>query len=289
MMKKRGIKRVMIITGAIIAVVAGLIVLFFQLPYSVTKSEFERGADEAIKQTAVFEGTFTADDFKGLPQPMKTYMEQSGFFGKPKMSYMKAVFHNIDFLMDKKKPPIKINYTQYNFVQEPRRLAFIDTWMYGIPFQGLDSFVEGKGGMKGVLAKSIKLFNQTGPEMDQACLVTFLAEAVLLPTALLQDYIRWEPIDGNRVKAVIEYKDLSAGGIFTFDEAGELKSFVTEDRFMVNFDGKSEQVPWTVKFENYEIINGIKQPTRLQATWNEKAGDTIYFDNDGVDVTYDKK
>lgn len=289
MMKKRRIKRGMVVTVFLIIGLAGLIILYFQLPYSITKSEFKRAAAEAAQHTVAVDGVFTADDFKDLPDPMKRYMEQSGFIGKPRMSYMKAVFSKVDFILDKTKPPIQIDYMQYNFVQKPKRLAFIGASMYGIPFQGLDAFVDGTGSMKGVLAKSITLFNQKGPEMDQACLVTFLAEAVLLPSALLQDYIRWESIDGNRVKAEIFYGDLSAGGIFTFDDSGELMSFTTEDRFQVESNGASVQVPWTVKFGEYQILNGIKQPTRLQAIWHEEEKDLIYFDSAWIDVSYDNE
>lgn len=244
----------MIAAVFVIVGLTGLIILYFQLPYSITKSEFKHAAAEAIQHTVSAEGVFTADDFKVLPEPMRRYMEQSGFIGKPRMSYMKAVFRKVDFILDKAKPPVNIDYVQYNYAQEPKRLAFIGARMYGIPFQGLDAFVDGKGSMKGVLAKSITLFNQKGPEMDQACLVTFLAETVLLPSALVKDYIRWEPMDAKRVKAEIVYGDLSAGGIFTFTDSGELMSFTTEDRFQVKSNGESVQVPWTVKFGEYQTL-----------------------------------
>ena len=41
--------------------------------------------------------------------------------------------------------------------------------MFGIPFEGYDYYSDGIGGMKGVIAKVITLFNQTGTDMDKAC------------------------------------------------------------------------------------------------------------------------
>ncbi len=41
-------------------------------------------------------------------------------------------------------------------------------------------YLDGKGGMKGVIAKLFTLFDQTGEDMDRACLATFLAECMFL-------------------------------------------------------------------------------------------------------------
>lgn len=75
---------------------------------------------------------------------------------------MKADFKNVDFVLSADKPKIKIDYPLYIFMERPARLAFVDTTMYGIPFQGGDSFVDGIGSMKGVLAKVIPLFHENG-------------------------------------------------------------------------------------------------------------------------------
>ena len=58
--------------------------------------------------------------------------------------------------------------------------------MFGVPFEGCDYYRNGKGGMKGVIAKAITIFHQTGIDMDKACLTTFLAECMFAPTILLQ-------------------------------------------------------------------------------------------------------
>ncbi len=51
-------------------------------------------------------------------------------------------------------------------------MALIDSSIFGIPFEGYDSYQNGTGGMKGVIAKAITLFDQTGTDMDKACLAT---------------------------------------------------------------------------------------------------------------------
>ena len=273
----------------ILAVIIIGIVVFFNAPYSKTKSEFNQAVLHQIDKSEVVHDVFTVEEVKRLPYPVRSYFEYSGYLNNPKMAYLKADFRNVDFIMSPDKPSIKISYTQYNFVHEPIRLAYIDTSMYGIPFQGLDAYVDGEGSMKGVLAKVIKLFDQKGEEMNKACLVTFLSESLIFPNAALQPYITWEEVDRTHAQATISYKGVSASGLFTFDERGELISFTTEDRSVVSADGTIQQVKWSVYFKDYKMNGDIKQPTRLQAVWNYEQGDLVYFDSDSFTIEYDSQ
>ena len=109
--------------------------------------------------------------------------------------------------------------------------------MFGVPFQGYDYYMDGKGGMKGVLAKLFTLFDQTGPEMDKACLITYLAEAFFLPEAFLKDFITFKQIDEHTVEATITNKGVTASGVFHFNDSYEMTSFTTNDRGQIAPDG----------------------------------------------------
>lgn len=115
-----------------------------------------------------------------------------GYIGTPKKSYLKMLYHDVRFSQGRNGPHLLIDYTQYNFVKEPCRIARIDSRMFGLPFEGYDSYQNGIGEMKGVLAKWIPLFDQKGKEMDKACLATFLAESLFAPSILLRHYITLE-------------------------------------------------------------------------------------------------
>ena len=54
------------------------------------------------------------------------------------MTYMKATFKKVDFKILENKT-IKIDYTQFNFVEKPERFAYIDSSLYGIPFEAEQS------------------------------------------------------------------------------------------------------------------------------------------------------
>ena len=121
--------------------------------------------------------------------------------------------------------------------------------------------------------------------MDQACLVTFLSESLLIPDAVLQSFITWEEVDHNHATASIAYHGVKARGIFTFSEDGELRSFSTDDRTYTSMSGNRQQAKWTALFSEYHIKNGIKQPSRLQAIWHVPEGDMVYFDSRNFNIS----
>ncbi|MNC22972.1 hypothetical protein D3C75_709810 [compost metagenome] len=276
----------MVLLLVILAGTAIGVTVLFKIPYSKTAAEFQQIADNYLPTAATPNDVFTSEDWKPLPYPVRRYFETSGWTGTRKMSSMKAVFHSVDFILSPKKQAIRIDYTQYNFSEHLTRIALIDTSMYGIPFQGLDTYVEGKGSMKGVLAKTFTLFNQQGGEMDQASLVTFLSEALLLPSAALQSCITWEPIDDTHARAAITCYGISAGGIFSFNDNGECLSFTTDDRTAIGMDGSKQHVRWSALMKDYKHISGIRQPTHLQAVWHYDSGDLVYFDSRNLRVEY---
>lgn len=274
------------ILGIVIVIII-LIVIYFVQPYSALKSSFYKNANELISRTKAEKAVFTKDDITNLPLPVQKYFSYCGYIGKQKMSYMKAEFKNVDFATGVNKPTLKIDYTQYNFVSKPIRIAFIDSSMFGIPFQGFDSYQNGVGSMKGVIAKTFTLFDQRGTEMDKACLVTYLSECLIVPNAALQDFITWEAIDDTHAKATISYYGISASGIFTFDDEGKMLLFTTDDRTAVGFDGKKQNVKWSATCSDYyKNEDGIMQPGNLQAIWHYPQGDLIYFKGKGVKIEY---
>ncbi len=253
-----------------------IIIVFFKLPYSKTASAFHKKVEQKKEAATLEPARFTERDIQELPIALQRYFRYCGFLGTPKMYSMTANFHGVDFVISEKKT-IQIDYTQYNLVAKPERFAYISSSLYGIPFEGYDAFENGIGSMKGILAKQITLFDQGGKDMDRACLVTILAECLLVPHVALQDYISWEEIDDTHAKASISYYGISAEGIFTFDPSGALVSFTSKDRVATDMKGNSRTVPWSATMRNYQEKDGILRPTLLQSFWHYPEGDCCYF------------
>ncbi|MFG6324747.1 MAG: hypothetical protein K1W41_26505 [Lachnospiraceae bacterium] len=289
---KKARKRKMFIVLGILLVIIGALVIWFNIPYSSVKKQFQNDITALFteNQLLVDNRLFTEKDFSHLPTAIQRYIENCGYIGTQKMSYLKMEYHNVNFSQGKDRPALTIDYTQYNFINEPCRMALIDSSIFGIPFEGYDYYQNGTGGMKGVIAKAITLFDQTGADMDKACLATFLAESLFAPTILLQDYIIFEEISDFEVKATISYKGQTASGIFTFNEQYEMISFTTNDRAVAGTDGSMEYVPWSAICNDYQLSsNGIKYPTKFQAVWNYPDGDFVYFDGVISEVSYGYK
>ena len=273
-------KKKIMIALIIVAAVILLLAVWFNIPYSPVKTQFNSDIALRMQSSAPVAGEkFTADDFKELPPLIQKYLESNGYIGAERHALLSMEYRDVDFGMGPDKPKIKIDYSQRDFADLPDRLAFIDSKMFGIPFQGYDYYMNGKGGMKGVLAKLFTLFDQTGPEMDKACLITYLAEALFLPEALLKDFISLKQVDDHTVEATIENKGVKASGAFHFNDSYEMTSFTTNDRGQVAPDGTIENTPWEAQCENYkEYSDGIKRPTVFRAVWKNKDADFIYFD-----------
>ena len=283
---KRIFMAILIITAAIILLLA----IWFNIPYSSVKTQFQNDVEARLQSaatltnanadsSATISGTLDSTAIASLPPLIQKYLKTNGYIGSKRRTHLTMEYKDVDFGMGVNKPRLRIDYTHVDFVDSPDRLAFIDSKMFGIPFQGYDYYMNGKGGMKGVLAKLITLFDQTGPAMDKASLITYLAEAFFLPETLLKDFITFKQIDEHSVEAIITNKGVTATGIFHFNDDYEMTSFTTNDRGQISPDGTIEYTPWEAQCENYkEYSDGIKRPTVFRAVWKNKNGDFVYFD-----------
>lgn len=280
-------KRWQIISVLTLLVVAGLLA-WFRVSYSPLKNIFRERVEQEKQKTAAVNGVFSSEDFSQFPVVIQRYMAHCGYVGAPKMSHMRMDYGKVNFKMNRSSQAMRVEYVQYNFASYPSRLALIDASIFGIPFEGMDYYYEGHGGMKGVLAKLIPLFDQQGEEMNRSCLVTYLAECLFMPMALIENDITFEAIDDQTVKASITYGGETVSGIFVFNEHDEMIAFTTNDRSVTNEDGSLEQIPWTACCGNYrETEDGLKQPTTFQAIWHYSDGDFVYFDGVIDKIAYD--
>ena len=288
-MKKIKKGKFKMIIGIVLVMIISVLVWFF-VPYSPLKNEFVSTISNLKASNAIDtdKDYFKAEEFEHLPTTIQKYIQNSGFINTQKMSYMKMEYHDVTFVQGRGGLSLNIDYIQYNYVHDVARFAFIDSSFYMIPFQGFDYFNNGIGGMKGVLGKAITLFDQTGTDMDKACLVTYLAESLFVPSAILEGNIEFNQIYEYEVEATMTYKNISVSGVFKFNDRYEMISLKTNDRAVANTDGSIEYVPWSVKCDDYTTNeNGIKLPSKFQAIWNYEDEDFVYFDGSAYEIVYD--
>lgn len=279
-MMRRG--KIMRTVGIILLILTSSLILYMLLPYAPYKKRFWSLEEQLRSSLVMPKEQITEKDLDIFPPVLKAFYVKSGFIGKNKVSYVEYEFRDVDFVLGPNKPQVKMDYTIYNYAKEPTRIALIDTRLYGIPFGGMDSYIKGKGRMKGILAKHIPLFDVTGEDMDGGALVTYLAEAIMHPSLLMQDCITLEQLDDYTVKATIQDKGMKQTGLFHFNNQLEMTYFSTT-RFSADTD--SYEV-WHAVLDQYTYKEGIRRPMKFQGIWKYKEGDLIYFDSRDMDITF---
>ena len=134
-----------------------LVIFWFNIPYSPFKNQFRKDLNKQIQLSESFiressKTVYTREDFESLPPLLRAYIEECGYIGSLRKSILQMEYKKVEFALGQNRPKLKIDYSQVDFANAPVRLAFIDSKMFGVPFQGYDYVVNGKGGMKGVLA-----------------------------------------------------------------------------------------------------------------------------------------
>jgi hypothetical protein len=226
----------------------------------------------------------TEADLKDLPEPVQKYLRYCQVVGKERIKTVRLKQTGL-FRTAPDQKWMDLNAEQYYTTNPP---AFI--WKAGIKIAplftitGRDLYENGHGHMLIKLLSLIPLADEKGPEMDQGAMLRYLGEMFWYPTAFLEDYLTWEPIDSSSAKVTMTYGGVSASAIMRFNEKGEAVRFVA-DRYR-EVRGSYEMEKWTTPVFEYKILDGIKIPVKGEAVWNLEAGDFSYIQLEIVETEY---
>jgi hypothetical protein len=232
-------------------------------------------AAELARHPAASPGTLTEEDLARLPPPVQRYFRASGLVGKPHTLNVRLHWSEMQLKRSHDAGWMTVSCQQFNSVPEPMRIALMQGRVAGvIPFEGRDKYQDGHGNMLIKLMKVLTLGESKGTHMDESALVTVLAETFLAPSAALQGYMTWQPVDERSARAQLTDKGITVGGTFHFNDADEVVRFDTNDRWQ---DGTPpKKIPWSAHLDGYRVTNGLRHPTRISATWHEPGGDFTY-------------
>ena len=129
---------------------------------------------------------------------------------------------------------IGISSRQYDFFDEYARLYYIQSSVFGIPFDGLHAYTGDRATMKINVAYFFQVVDAKGEKMNQSENVTLFNDmCVLAPATLINKNIQWEFIDKLTAKAKFTYNGITITASLSFNEKGELVNFVSDDRFFI--------------------------------------------------------
>ncbi len=262
-----------------------LIAMFYISFYSFNK-KVANEVSEILKQADTSNiTTITKKQLKGLPYPVAKWLIRSDIVGKEKIN---AVWLSQKVRM-KMKPGQKVwneaVAEQYFTVERPASI-----WKVKVnvsPFlriTGRDKFVDGKGEMIIKLFSLLNIVNEKGAKMNEGALQRFLGEIVWFPSAALSPYIRWEAIDSLSAEATLNYKGTKGSGTFYFNKQGDFIKY-SALRYKDNgFDARRYE--WVITVKEHSVMNGIKIPTKIEATWILENGNWTWLDIKITDINY---
>lgn len=138
----------------------------------------------------------------------------------------------------------------------------------GLSVHVTDSFHDGEGAMRATFMGLLRLASVHGtPDIAKGALHRYLAEAVLLPPALLpRNGVLWSPLDEDHARATLEVGATTVSLDFRFGPDGLVSSVHTPAR-MRDVNGHGVPTPWQGRWWGYEECEGMLVPHRGEVEW----------------------
>jgi len=225
----------------------------------------------------------TEQDLAVLPVLVQNYLRQAGVVGKPKVQHFKIEFEG-KIRKDEQSEWMPFKSVQYNFMENPTRLFFMNATMKGLPVAGYHAFKNGKAFMDIRLFSIFKVQYLDGPEMDLAETVTFFNDmCCMAPATLIDPRIEWQEINDHLVQAAFNNQGLRVVAMLQFNDKGQLINFISNDRY--NAEAK-KRLPWSTPLKEYKSIRGISVSSAADAVYSDTKGDFIYGTFQLTDLEY---
>jgi len=241
-------------------------------------------------QEAPRSAAYSEADLAELPPPVARYFRRVMREGQPIITHARITWDG-QFNMGR---PGSDNWRPFTAVQEfvPGAPGFVwnarISMLPGLPVFVRDSFVGGRGSMRGAVWGLISVVNSEGtPTLASGALQRYLGEAAWLPTALLpRQGVSWTAIDDTRAKATLTAGGTTVSLEFRFDAEGRNVSVFAPDRFYD--DGKSEPVarPWEAKNLQFGEHEGVTAATESVAQWHLPSGTFGYWRGRPAKIEY---
>jgi hypothetical protein len=148
-----------------------------------------------------------------------------------------------------------------------------------------DTYMLGEGNLHASLLGLFSLANMHGtPELNQGELLRFFAEATWYPTALLPSQgVRWEAIDDTSARATLTDGATTVSLVFQFNAEGAIATMRTEARYR----DKLTTMPWSGRFWEYSVRNGMLIPLEGEVGWVYPEGTRLYFKGRVKEINYE--
>jgi hypothetical protein len=218
-------------------------------------------ADGWVETVPGKKGTpITEADIASLPEPAQRYFRFANVVGKERIGSFSLVIEG-KIRNDRNSEWMPLVMRQYNRIDNPSRIVYIES--PGKPMSGIDSYVEDSGRMLIKIANIVTIADQSGPEMADSALVTFVNDLIMCPVAYFSLPVRWKEIDENRVALSLTNAGRTINAVLTVDSDGQLVDWKTNDRYAA-VGGKNVKDVWSTPCSGSFELAGLRIPSKGQ-------------------------
>jgi hypothetical protein len=267
-------------------VVVGLVFGFLsQGPFSL-RAQYDDDVERHLTG-APSEKPVTDEDLAALPTPVQAYLRVAGVVGQPRVRHFRARLHG-RIRNGRQGRWMPFSAEQYNVLDPPARLFYLSASMLAIPVQGYHRYVGSSASMRVKAGALVPVAVAAGPEMTQAETVTLFNDmCVLAPATLIDPAIAWDAVDARTVRARFTNAGHTIRAELSFNDAGELTNFFSDDRRQASADGTSMRpLRWSTPVGGYRSFGAVRLPSLGEGRWHEPDGEYAYIELTIDDVQY---
>jgi hypothetical protein len=253
-------------------------------PFSL-RAEYERDVGSRVSVPASATAV-TDSDLAHLPAPVQRYLRLVGVVGQPRVHNVRVRMHG-RIRNSREGRWMALSAEQYNVVNAPARMFYLTASMFGIPVQGYHRYVGSSASMRVKAAALVPVVTAAGREMTQGETVTLFNDMCLMaPATLIDRAITWEVIDPRTARARFTNAGHTIHAELSFNEAGELTNFASDDRYAVSSDGTMRSLRWSTPVAGHRRYGTVRLVSRGEGRWREPTGDYAYIELAIDDVQY---
>lgn len=265
----------LLLVGLVAIVLAALIVLIRRASRRFVRTF--RGDTAALLAATRYapQPVVTEADLGALPPQVARYLRRSGVVGRPRVvslhAELKARMRN-----GREAPWMDATVDQWNFMQPKARLFLMRARRGGVPFIAFHRYVGDEATFEVRIAGLIPIIRVSGPIMTSSETVTMFNDMCMMaPASLLDPAITWTELDTSHVRGEFVNAGNRIAAELTFDDAGDLVNFRSEDRYQS--DGKQEhRAPWVTPVSGYRDFDGVRLFDAGDACWIEDDQQWVY-------------
>lgn len=234
---------------------------------------------EARLAQAVSPEVVTDADLKDLPLPVQRYLRVTKSIGQPRIANVRATWRG-RIRSGPDDPWMTFTAEQHNFIDEPSRFFLMDARRSGLPVDVFHAFDDRSARMDVRLLSMLPLVNIDGPDLRRAETVTLFNDLCLLaPAALVDRSVTWERIDERSARGFFTAGAHTISAVLSFNDAGELVDFVSDDRLALSADGADFTAQrWSTPVGDYRRMGGRVVMTQGEGRWHPPDGSFSYLE-----------